>query len=400
VKKSILILEQQSSRGGAQRVLEAVLSSIEEDFDPVVVFPENGPFSAALQVRHIETLTFPLGKYPPGRKSYRDMMVFALRSLFCTVKLAAIIRRRRISLIYINGPRCLPAGVLAAWLTGRPSLFHLHLTLTRKPEVFVTKLCARYVTRIVACSEAAAESLLSADRRLASKLDVLYNPLLEELHEVRLAAAQHAVSNHITIGMVGRITEAKGHRFLFDAVKRLCPEIRNKIRLIIVGAPAQDCSEDLRYARWLERYAIENGLKEQIFWTGFREDLDGYYASMDVLAQPSLPFEGLPMAVLEALQRAIPIIASRTGGIPEIVRHEFNGLLFQTGDEEELARLVKRFVEDRSLRDRLRVGAQTRLDDRFSLTTFTRNIRQVVYRLCGDDSNGAAATHEGLSAWK
>src|SRR5262249_38710129 len=141
------------------------------------------------------------------------------------------------------------------------------------------------------------------------------------------------------------------------------------------------------------------GLKEQIIWTGFREGLDGYYASMDVLAQPS-QFEGLALWVLEALQRAIPIVASGTGGIPGMIRHALKGLLFATGDVEELARLVERFVEDRSLRDRLRVGAQTGLDDRFSLTTFTRKIRQVVYRLCGDDSNEAAATHEGLSAWK
>src|SRR5262249_39770409 len=155
-------------------------------------------------------------------------------------------------------------------------------------------------------------------------------------------------SENITIGMVGRITEAKGHQFLFNALMRLCPEIRNKIRLIIVGAPAQDCPEDLRYARRLKEYALQTGLQQQILWTGYRKVLAPYYASMDVLAQPSLA-EALPMAVLEALKRGIPIIASRTGGIPEIVRHEFNGLLYPTGDEDELARSIERFAEDRSL---------------------------------------------------
>jgi len=402
VKRKILILEQQSWCGGAQRVLDAVLSSIGQDFEAVVAFPERGPFSTALQERHIETLTLPLGKYPPGKKSYRDMMAFAFRTFFCTVKITSIIHRKRISLVYINGPRCLPAGVMAAWLMRRPSLFHLHLVLTRKPEIVLAKHCARHVTRIVACSDAAAESLLSGDRRLLTKLDVFHNPTLERVRRACLPLEHAGRADHITIGMVGRITEAKGHRVLFNALGRLSAEVRNKIRLIIVGAPAGDCAEDLRYARGLERYAKEIGL-ENILWTGYREDVARYYASMDVLVQPSVAESGeaLPLAVLEALETGIPIIASHTGGIPEIVRNEFNGLLYPTGDEQELARSVERFVKDSSLRDRLRAGAQTPLDDRFSLATFTRNIRRDVSLLCGDDSNKPAApAYEGPFTWK
>ena len=399
MKKQILILEQQSWSGGAQRVLEVVLRSIEQDLEPVVAFPERGPFSAALQERHIETLTLPLGQYPPGKKSYRDMMAFALRTLFCTVKIASIIHRKRISLVYINGPRCLPAGVAAAWLMRRPSLFHLHLILTQKSAIVLARHCARHVTKIVACSDAAAESLLSADRRLVAKLDVFHNPTLARVRRVCLPVGHAGRADHITIGMVGRITEEKGHRILFNALGRLSAEVRNRIRLIIVGAPAEDCAEDLRYARGLEQYAKEIGL-ENILWTGYREDVASYYASMDVLVQPSVA-EAMPLAVLEALETGIPIIASRTGGIPEIVRNEFNGLLYPTGDEQELARSVERFVTDSPLRDRLRAGAQVPLDDRFSLATFTRNIRRAVSLLCGGDSNKPAApVYEEPFTWK
>jgi len=246
VKKHILILEQQSWSGGAQRVLDVVLRSIEQDFEPVVAFPERGPFSAALQERHIETLTLPLGQYPPGKKSYRDMMAFALRSLFCTAKIASIIHRKRISLVYINGPRCLPAGVSAAWLMRRPSLFHLHLILTQKSAIVLAKHCARHVTKIVACSDAAAESLLNADRRLVAKLDVFHNPTLERVRRECLHFERAGRADEITIGMVGRITETKGHRVLFSAFGRLSAELRNKICLIIVDAPAEDCAEDRR----------------------------------------------------------------------------------------------------------------------------------------------------------
>ncbi|PYR85638.1 MAG: hypothetical protein DMG18_05425, partial [Acidobacteria bacterium] len=169
MKKRILILEQQSWSGGAQRVLEVVLSSLTDEFDPIVAFPDDGSFSMALHEQGIATCTFPLGTYRPGKKSYPEMFLFVLRSLHCALKLAALIRKERIAVIYINGPRCLMAGVLAAWLTRSPSLFHLHLILARKSELFVVKCLARRVATILACSEAAAESLLKADRRLASK---------------------------------------------------------------------------------------------------------------------------------------------------------------------------------------------------------------------------------------
>src|SRR5207249_5293197 len=73
MKKRILILEQQSWSGGAQRVLEVVLSSLTDEFDPIVAFPDDGSFSMALHEQGIATCTFPLGTYRPGKKSYPEM---------------------------------------------------------------------------------------------------------------------------------------------------------------------------------------------------------------------------------------------------------------------------------------------------------------------------------------
>jgi glycosyltransferase involved in cell wall biosynthesis len=170
--------------------------------------------------------------------------------------------------------------------------------------------------------------------------------------------------------------------------------------MIIVGAPGNGCLEDVRYAHSLEEYARENGLQENILWTGYQQHLDRYYAAMDVLVQPSLA-EAMPLTVLEALQRGIPVIASRTGGIPEIVRHEFNGLLSPPDNEDAFVRSLERFVEDQSLRERLRLGAQASIDERFSLATFTRTIHNIVCRLSeSDNSNKAEANQKELSAWK
>src|SRR5579863_4422456 len=102
MRPAILFLEQQSWRSGAERVLEEVLRAAEEEFHPIVAFPEEGPFVAELGRRNIETVFYPLGRFRAGPKSLADMLVFPLRSLRCALWLAKFIRKRNVGLVYIN----------------------------------------------------------------------------------------------------------------------------------------------------------------------------------------------------------------------------------------------------------------------------------------------------------
>ncbi len=92
--------------------------------------------------------------------------------------------------------------------------------------------------------------------------------------------------------------------------------------------------------------------------------------------------EAMGIAILEALDRGIPVIAARTGGIPEVVRDGFNGLLVSMEDEDALCRALTLFVKKRRLRERLQAGARCGLDRRFSMETFSSGIRTVIGQLC------------------
>lgn len=377
MRRAIVFLEQQSWPGGAQRVLESTLDSIAPECDGIVAFPDRGPFREALEQRNVATLDLPIGNYRPGGKSLLEMAGFAWRTLFCGFKLAAEVRRRRIALIYINGPRLLPAGVLAAWLTGRPTIFHLHLILERRLELMLVRRLARRVSRILACSQAAAAPLRSRDQRLSEKTQVLYNP-------VRLSREARRVfvhSDRITVGMVGRITEKKGQHLLLQAVSRLPRELRDPIRLLIVGSEAPGCEPDLRYAERLKADSVRYGLSSQIVWAGFQPHPEACYASMDVLVHPASS-EALCLVILEALDRGIPVIAFRTGGIAEVIQDGFNGLLVSREDDCELSRSLALFLESGEVRERLRAGASSGLDRRFSLETFSPEIRTAINQVC------------------
>lgn len=397
MKQTILFVDQTSSWGGAQHVLEIVLGGLEPEFTPIVALPEDGPFSNELRHRGIETFNLPLGTYRSGRKTFADLMTFAPRSVHCGAQLAQIIRRRNVRLVYINGPRCLPAGILAARWTGVPSLFHVHLTMTRATEILVMRLAAPRATEIVACCEAAAAPLLENCPNLKSKLQVVYNPVRALVSKTALSA-QHGAragalmnSPHPIIGLIGRICPQKRQHILLRAAAHLKNRGRD-VQIVFLGSPRENSVEDASYARFLKSSAHRLGLEEQIKWAGYQSDPNSYYATFDVLVIPSTGSEGLPLAVLEALQWSIPVVGSPVGGIPEIIRPGVNGFLVPPMDDEALAEALEQILSDPGLRLRLQGGARATIDSRFSLETFTNSIRNIVSRLC--ESGGTVANRQ------
>ena len=387
----ILFLEQQSHRAGAQRVLHEVLGAMEPDYLPIVGFPDDGPFVAEIRRRGIETFLYPLGRYRPGRKSVADMTKLPLRSVYCGLLLARIIRQRKIRLVYINGPRCLIAGALAARLTGRPSVFHLHLTMTRKEDIFVVARAAKYVTKIVACSKTAAAALLAGHAEFNSVLQVIYNPVRRPSAHKPFAPAtggfEAPLSNGrgLVVGVIGRITPQKGQHVVLEAASELTRRGRT-VRIVFAGAPDPHSPEDNSYLSSLKSFVRASGLEGQITWIGYQEDPSAFYAGCDVVVIPSTVSEGLPMVALEAMQLGVPVIGSNVGGIPEILREGVNGFLFPPKNAVALADCVQRVLGDNGLLGQMKADAPASVDGRFSIENFRHAIRRVVAECCRDQA--------------
>lgn len=388
MKPAILFLGQQSFQAGAERVLDEVLSALAGEFTPLVALPEDGPFADALRARGIETFFFPLGRYRAGRKSLADITAFPFRSARCALLLARVIRRRQVVLVYINGTRCLWAGAFAARLTGRPSLFHLHMTMTRRTDLFVGGVGSRYVTRIVACSNAAAAALLQNHPSLGGKLHVIYNPARSFPPPCDLTGSDSTSfvsdkgpAGHI-VGVVGRITPAKGQHVALKASARLARRGLN-LRLILVGAPDPQSSVDRAYLASLESTALSLGFEQRIWLPGYQDNPGPYYRAFDVLVIPTVTSEGMPMVALEAMREGVPVIGSAVGGIPEIVQDGRNGFLVPPGDENALSSRLEQLLTDPALLALLRAGAVATMEDgRFLATRFHGAIRRVVHELC------------------
>jgi len=276
----------------------------------------------------------------------------------------------------------------------------LHLILSRRLEAELAAWLSQRVSRILACSQAAATSLVDRAPLLSAKTRVLYNPLPHANFDPKSdrTRTKRGDSDRFTLGVVGRITETKGHHLLLQALAELPSELREKIRLIVVGAPGPGCEPDARYAATLRADAVRLGLDHQIHWAGYLDDPGASYVLMDVLIHPALA-EAMCIVILEALDRGIPVIAARTGGIPEVVQDGVNGLLISPDDPGALTAALTVFLEDGEIRERLKAGACCSLDSRFSMEVFSSNMRAAIGELCPSSSDKVGVLNAGFQKW-
>jgi glycosyltransferase involved in cell wall biosynthesis len=148
----------------------------------------------------------------------------------------------------------------------------------------------------------------------------------------------------LVVGNVAALAPHKAQRVLVAAAAKVI-EREPRARFLVVG-------EGRERAR-IERAIREHRLEGRVVLAGFRHDVLRILLALDLFVLSSV-LEGLGTSLLDALLAGVPVVATRTGGIPEAIRHEETGLLVPPGDPEALARGILRMLRDRALRDRCR----------------------------------------------
>jgi len=171
------------------------------------------------------------------------------------------------------------------------------------------------------------------------------------------------------IGVVSKLWEGKGHGILIQALKELERDIR-EIKLVVVGEGY--LHDDL------QAMVHRLGLQDRVLFTGFQMDVSEIIAAFDVAVLPSF-FEGMGRVILEAMAMARPVVASRVGGIPDLVQDGRNGFLVQPGSVGELASAIKKLLLDKALAERMGWAGRKMIDDKFSADIMVRST-EGVYR--------------------
>ena len=164
------------------------------------------------------------------------------------------------------------------------------------------------------------------------------------------------------VGFVGRFVPGKGGEILLAAARKVIAEHPDARFAFIGDGPLRGAWQLL--ARSL-------GIEDRVVFTGSRSDMPEIYASLDIVALPSLN-EGMPMCLLEALAAGKPVVATKVGAIPRIVVPGITGLLVEAGDESGLAAIL-RLLRDPELSAQCASNSRRRATERFSCDAMARD---------------------------
>jgi lipopolysaccharide heptosyltransferase II len=166
-----------------------------------------------------------------------------------------------------------------------------------------------------------------------------------------------------TIGMISRITPLKGHPDFLKAASIISRSIP-RLRVIIVGDVPKGKE---KYREELELLTRRLGLSRTVEFSGTQEDVPGILKNLDVLVSATVTQEAFGRSIVEAQASGVPVVATRVGGVVDIVEDGANGLLCNPSDPKDMAEAVLRIYRDRNLRDRIVARARQRVEERFTL---------------------------------
>ena len=178
------------------------------------------------------------------------------------------------------------------------------------------------------------------------------------------------------IGTVARVQDVKNHACLVEAFARLramLPDLAPRLKLSIVG--------DGPLLPAVRRQVADLGLQDAVWLPGARSDIKALLHSFSLFALPSLA-EGTPVSLLEAMASGLPVVASRVGGIPEVVTDGEQGLLVPVGDADALALALARYAREPELGRRHGLAGRTRIEERFSMRAMLASYGALYDGLC------------------
>ena len=303
------------------------------------------------------------------------------------IDLTAFLRKNPYHIVHTHNSKAGFLGRLAAKLVGVPVIVHtVHGFAFHDEEPLwrqmlfrnLERLASRWSDRMIFISQPLIDWALKDHIVGEDKITKIYSGIqLDKFHPVKSEEKDQIRSKwslqkeEAVVGIVSKLWEGKGHTVLIEAFKLLKEKIKDA-KLVIVG-------EGYLYDELFRRVG-NNGLRDSVLFTGFQMDVSEIIATFDVAVLPSF-FEGMGRVILEAMAMEKPIVASRVGGIPDLIDEGINGLLVRPGDARELADALERVLSDNGLAKKLGKEGRKKIKDQFSADVMVRSIEKLYREL-------------------
>lgn len=291
-------------------------------------------------------------------------------NFFGLVPIVSDLKSNRINVIITHGTSGSWVPRIAAILARIPVFIHVeHSTSNNKRfyHIILNRILSKFTHRIVCVSESARQSLLEIEKIKPNRVSVIHNGL----HTGRFAFVkdkQKSNSRLKKIGIVGRFDVLKGHLYFIEAAAKVIKSFKD-IEFVFIG--------DGPLKTMIEQRVKELGLDEYSRFLGLRSDVGELLQTLDVFVLSSIQ-EGLPISLLEAQYFGVAAVVTAVGGIPEIIKDKYNGLLVPPKNPERLATAILSVLNDEKLRSKLAVNAKKGFINRFSIENTVKNYLNVI----------------------
>lgn len=355
--RAMRILHLISSSGlfGAERVVIELSKSLKQidDFQPIIgviknIYNPHVELIDEANANNIESAIFPCA----GKFDFKLILL-----------IRGFIKNNKIDLIHCHGYKSNFYGLLAS-KNSIPTVTTNHNWLTShwklKIYCFFDSIWIRFFDRIITVSEEVKNDMLKY-RIPARKIHVINNGI--DLSRFKKNVLVQKVREELgiigdskVIGTIGRLGYVKGHKYLLLAAEKIV-ELNKAVKFLIVG--------DGPLRSKLTDKAKSLGLIDHIIFTGYRKDIPELLSIMDIFVLPSLK-EGFPMVLLEAMAAKKPVIATRVGAIPNVIKNNENGILVEPGDVYDLKNKIVKLIEDPHITQEIAHKGYTKIIEDFS----------------------------------
>jgi glycosyltransferase involved in cell wall biosynthesis len=217
----------------------------------------------------------------------------------------------------------------------------------------VERLLSRITDHVVALTPMEARDYLALRVLTAEKISIIHSGVELNRYHITTKKRQQKKKelgispDSLVVGFVGWLIPIKGVTYLVNAMARIV-EQHSKNLLVLVGKGDDKGEEEIKLKEQVERA----GLADKVRFLGWRPDVDEIMGCFDIFVLPSLN-EGMGRVLVEAMAAGLPIVASRVGGIPDLVKDGENGLLVPPADTSALEKAISSLLHDGARRKRM-----------------------------------------------
>lgn len=307
----------------------------------------------------------------------RTMNLYSLSGLFSLRALCQLIRDEKVDILNCHSGHAAYLCLLVKLLTNTKLVLFKHNAQPSKIDFYHT-LLRKHTSAVICVSKLVyqlqTQNLPDSEKR---KFHIVHNGIdvdkFQNIHNHR------SKSDQFTIGYAGRIVEDKGIKILLDAFIQLRRQYNNVI-LKLAG------KADDSFYKELEKTIVASDSEDSIQFTGFINNIEDFYAGIDLFILPSIVREAFGLVLCEAMYCNIPVITTNSGAQDEIIENDISGILIPPNDEKALFIQMDRIYNDSTLRENLSRNGKNRVMGHFTIDVCVNKLINIYSRICSDNA--------------